>query len=169
MTEVQEFNRLLRKIKYDQEAREVFCFKYYSRLKLHVFIKYGDYADWEDVVHDVIKKLIDTDWTDYPHIDNPVNWLFKIADNHAKDLFKITNRICEFNETLYFDFNINQVEMACDVRDAIKNLKRDEQYILYAHYWLGKELYTIADEMGITYANVRVKISRARKFLKKFL
>ena len=169
MTEVQEFNSLLRKIKYNQYDRETFCFKYYNRLKVHVYLKYGDYNDWEDIVHDVINKLIDNDWTNYPYVDNPVNWLFTIADNHAKDLFKRTNRICEFDEALYSSFNINQIEMCSDVREAMKKLKRVDQYILYAHYWLGKELYTIAKEINRTYVSVRVKISRARKLLKKIL
>ena len=169
MNEVQEFNKLLRKIKYDAQARELFCFRYYSLLKIHVFYKYGDYSDWEDVVHDVIKKLIDTDWTDYPFIESPTYWLFTVADNHAKDEFKKSNRICEFSENRYSGFNIEFVEMRNDVRDAMKHLKRDMQYILYAHYWLGKELYTIADDMGKSYASVRVNASRARNLLKKYL
>ena len=169
MTEVQEFNRLLRKIKYDREAKEIFCFKYYSRLKMHVYFKYGDYSDWEDIVHDVMKKIIDTDWTDYPTVDKPICWIFTIADNHAKDLFKRTNRICEFNETLYPDFDINNIDISNDIRNALGHLNRDEQYIIYAYYWLGKELYTIAKETGKSYVGVRVKISRARNLLKKYL
>ena len=139
---------------------------------MYVFSKYREYPDWEDIVHDVINKMIDTDWTDYPYIESPASWLYTIADNHAKDLFKRTNRICGFNETLYCDysdFNINLVEMRSDLRNAMQHLKQDEQYILYAHLWLGKKLYTIAEEMNISYENVRVKIHRARKALKKFL
>ena len=169
MTEVREFNILLRKIKYDMEARQQFCCKYYNLLKTHVYSKYGKFNDWEDIVQDVINKLISTDWTNYPHVDSPVSWLYTIADNHAKDLFKRTNRICEFNENLYPDFNIEYIDIRSDIRDAMKHLKSDEQYILYNHYWLGKELYVIAGETGDSYTNVRAKISKARKLLKKFL
>ena len=159
----------MRKIKYDVNARESFCFEFYSRLKLHVFYKYGDYSDWEDIVQDVIRKLIETDWSDYPYIKSPTYWLYTIADNHAKDEFKKTNRICEFNEERYTAFNIDYVEMRNDVRTAMKHLNRDMQYILYAHYWLGKELYTIAEEMSKSYISVRVNAKRARDILEKYL
>lgn len=169
MTEVREFNTLLRKIKYDDSAKRKFCSEFYSLVKIHVHSKYAGFPDWEDIVHDVINKIINTDWTSYPYVESPVSWLYTIADNLAKDLFKRTNRICEFKENSHPDFNIDYIEVRSDVREAMRNLKRDEQYILYNHYWLGKELYTIADEMGISYSNIRVKISRARKFLKKYL
>ena len=172
MTKVREFNVLLRKIKYDNDAKQKFCCEYYSLLRMHVLSNYGDYSDWEDIVHDVINKLIDTDWTDYPYVKNPIYWLYTIADNHAKDLFKKTNRICEFNETTcctYSDFDINQVELRSDIRNAMQRLKPDEQYILYSYHWLGKKLYVIAKEMNISYTSARVKIHRARKALEKYL
>ena len=169
MNEVKKFNYMLKKIKYDAKAREAFCHEYYNLLKTHVLLKYGDFPDREDIVHDVINKLIETDWTNYPYIERPTAWLYTIADNQAKDAFKKANRICEFKENTYSEFNIDYVEMRSDVRDAMKHLKREAQYILYAHYWLGKELYTIAKEMGKSYISVRVAMSRARSDLKKFL
>ena len=169
MTDVQEFNELLKKINKDSGAKERFWLKYYSLLKLHVKLKYGDFPDWEDIVHDVVNKIISTDWTSYPYIDRPVSWLYTIADNHAKDVFKKANRICELSEDTYSAFNIEYVDMRNDMRNALKHLDRETQYLIYSFYWHGKELYTIADEMGISYINVRVKISRARKLLEKYL
>lgn len=169
MTEVQEFNELLRKLNNDADASDRFWFKYYNMLKTHVKMKFGNYPDWEDIVQDIVNKIMSTDWTGYPYVDKPANWLYTIADNHAKDVLKKTNRVCEFKDTFYADFNIDYIDMRNDVRDAMKRLDLQTQYILYSHYWLGKELYVIADEMGISYGNVRVKISRARKQLKKFV
>lgn len=169
MNEVQKFNDLLRKIKYDQGARQKFFCDYYNRLLLHVSYKFGDYPDWQDIAHDVVNKLIETDWTNYPYIESPMYWLYTIADNHAKDLFKKTNRICELNEYNYSDFNIDYIDMRNDVRNAMKNLTYDEQYVLYAFHWLGKELYTIAKEMKKSYGSVRTQIKRARDKLKKYL
>ena len=169
MTEVQQFNDRLRKIKYDADEREKFWFVYYNHLKTHVYFKYGDYPDWEDIVHDVVNKVMETDWTNYPQIESPTAWLYKIADNRAKDVFKRANRICEFDEQIYSTFNIELVEMRSDLRNAIKRLSRDNQYMLYAHYWLGKELYVIAKEMKKTYGSIRVAVKRARKLLEKYL
>lgn len=169
MTEVQEFNDLLRKIKYDNDARQKFFCKYYSRLHIHGSLKYGNFSDWQDIVHDVVTKLIATDWSNYEYIECPTAWLFTVADNHAKDLFKQANRILEFNEYHYSDFNIEDVELSNDVKNAMKNLTRDEQYVLYAFYWLGKEQYIIAEEIGKTYGSVRTQIKRARDKLKNFL
>lgn len=169
MTEVQEFNDRLRKIKYDPDEREKFWFVYYNRLKTHVSLKYGDYPDWEDIVHDVVKKIIETDWSNYPRIENPTSWLYTVADNHAKDVFKKYNRICEFDDKNYSTFSIDVVDMRNDVRNAISRLKRDKQYIIYAYFWLGKKLSTIAKEMNKTYVAVRVAAVRARNLIKKFL
>ena len=169
MTEAQEFNVSLRKIKYDPDEREKFWFKYYNLLKTHVLLKYGKYSDWEDIVHDVVSKIISTDWTNYPEIESPTSWLYTVADNHAKDLFKKSNHICEFDEKTYSNFSIESVDMRNDILNAIKHLKRDKQYIIYAYFWLGKELYTIAKEMNKSYVSVRVAAIRARNLLKKFL
>lgn len=169
MNEAQKFNRLLKKIKYDNEAREEFFFIYYNRLRLHISRKYGSFPDWEDIVHDVINKLIETDWTDYPYVESPISWLYTVADNHAKDLFKKSNRISEFNEDKFSDFNIENIEMREDLRNAMRQLKVEMQYILYSQFWLGKKLYIIAKEMGKSYVSVRVKASRAKKLLKKYL
>lgn len=169
MTEVQEFNELLKKINIDADANERFWFKYYSLLKAHVKLKYGDFSDWEDIVHDVVNKIISTDWTDYPYVDRPVSWLYTIADNHAKDVLKKANRICKLSEDTYSGFNLGNIDMRNDVRNAMKHLKRETQYILYAYYWLGKDLYTISQEIGKSYVNVRVTVLRARRILKKYL
>ena len=169
MSEVREFNVLLRKIKYDKSARQTFFSKYYNRLHTHVRLKFGEYPDWQDIAHDVVTKLIENDWTGYPYIKRPVSWMYKIADNHAKDLFKKSNRILEFKEYSYSDFSIEYIEMRNDVRNAMNHLDRDSQYILYAHTWLDKELYTIAKEMGKSYGSVRAKAKRARDKLKKYL
>ena len=169
MTDVQEFNELLKKINIDADAKERFWLKYYSLLKVHVKLKYGDFPDWEDIVHDVVNKIMSTDWTSYPYIDRPVSWLYRIADNHAKDVFKKSNRVCEFNEETYSEFSIEYIDMRNDIRNAMRHLRRDTQYILYAYYWLGKELYTIAKEIGKSYVSVRVTVLRARQLLKKYL
>ena len=169
MTETQEFNISLRKIKYDSDEREKFWFKYYNLLKTHVLLKYGKFSDWEDIVHDVVNKIMETDWTSYPYIESPTSWLYTVADNHAKDIFKKSNRICEFDEKTYSNFTIEAVDMRNDVRNAIKHLNRDKQYIIYAYFWLGKELYTIAKEMHKSYVSVRVAALRSRNLLKKFL
>lgn len=169
MTDIQEFNDLLRKIKYDPAAREKFWCEYYNLLKTHVYFKYGDFSDWEDIVHDVVKKIISIDWTNYPYIESPAYWLYTIADNHAKDLFKKANRICEFKEETYSGFNIEYVDVRNDVRNAMRHLKRENQYVLYAYYWLGKELFTIAEEIGKSYGNTRAIARRSRNRLKKYL
>ena len=169
MTEDKEFNQLLRKTKYEAEARQIFCYKYYSLLKKHIFSKYGKFSDWEDIVHDVINKLFETDWTNYPYIKRPVSWLYTVADNYAKDTLKKANRIYELSDNIYTNFNIDTLDIRSDVRDAMRHLNVEEQYIIYAHYWLRKELYTIAKEINKTYVSVRVAIFRARKILKKYL
>lgn len=169
MVGVQEFNELLRKIKYDEQAREVFCFEYYNLLKKHVSSKFGDFIDSEDVVQDVIEKLIQTDWTEYDYIHSPVSWLYSIVDNRAKDLFKKFNRILEFKEESFAEFNPDSIEMRSDVLDAINKLSSDMQYVLYHQFWMREHLKTIAENMGKTYGAVRALSSRARKKLKKIL
>ena len=169
MTDIQDFNDLLRKINIDADAKERFWFKYYNLLKLHVFYKYGNFSDWEDVVHDVVNKIIGTDWTNYPYIESPTYWLYTIADNRAKDIFKKSNRICEFKYDTYSEFNVEFIDIRSDIRNAMRHLKREAQYVLYAHYWLGKELYTIAEEINKSYGNTRAIAKRARNRLKKYL
>ena len=168
MITAKEFNSLLKKIKYDDGARTKFLNYYYVKLKFHLKTYIGSYSDWEDVLHDVIEKLISTDWGGYPYIEHPISWLFRMSDNCARDMIRREKFTCELPEFMPDKFNIDESLVHGELRAAMKKcLPPEEQYIFYLYLWGGYSLKEIAEILGVSYAGIRTKVSRAYKILKE--
>ena len=166
MKTAKTFNELLRKLNCDPVARERFFDEYYDNIRAHAYCKYGEYSDWEDIVQDVVRKLLETDWTSYSFVKYPATWLNTIADNRAKDLFRRSNRVLISDSEFLDGFDINNTLMEIDIREELKQIPKNTQYIIYAQY---KEVYSyleISEQLGESYSNVRVKAHRALKNLK---
>ena len=166
MISARTFNILLRKLNSDPRARELFFNEYYSIIKAHAYWQFGKYNDWEDIAHDVVSKILETDWSSYSYVQFPASWLCAVVDNHAKDTFKRSNRIVSVAEFFIEDFNIDDTIMSLRVRNELKKFSKDIQYIIYAHFWEGYTYQEISRKLGISAVNVRVKAFRALKILK---
>lgn len=169
MIDAKIFNELLKKIYYDPEARELFFKNYYELIKSRVKWKLGNRSEWEDVAHDVVRKLLETDWTDYPYVNFPVGWLNAIADNSAKDLFRQTNKIVQIIEDSAEEFNLNTALVEMELKEKLGKFPKDVQYIIHAHFIEGYTYLEISKILGISHENVRVKASRTLKKLKTSL
>ena len=54
------------------------------------------------------------------------------------------------------------------MKKYLSALDKTSQTILYMHFWEGYSLKEVADVLGIEYANLRKRVSRAYAELKKF-
>ncbi len=164
--DIRKFNRLLSKAKYDKQAIEQIYMEFYPKIVLHLKRRFGDLAYIEDAAENVFLYLLSIDpW----YIDYPTSWLFTIAENDVFDYLKAQNRELPLLESTTVPCDFDHEILSSDMQAAFTHLDKDVQMILYLHHWEGYSHEEIAKELHISPNNVRVKVSRAYKILKKYL
>lgn len=166
MNTADAFNRLLKNLYYDPQAKEQFFEEYYDNIMSHTYWKFGKFCDWEDIAHDVVRLLLETNWTDYPYVRYPASWLSSIIENHAKDIFRRTNRLVSDKCDVADKFNIDDTILKIELKEKLKKFPNDVRYIIYAHYFEGYSYKEISEQIGLSQENVRVKSCRTMKSLK---
>ena len=166
--DAQKFNRLIKKIKYSPQAIESIYVEFNLRLKLHIQRRFGSLINPEDFTEETFLKLLEMETPNY--IKHPTAWLFRIADNYIIDQLRGRRQDEELFEATTSDrFDIEQVVINNDVKEAMKNLDELTQKILYLHYWEGYSFKELAAELKLSYGGIRTRASRAYKILKKYL
>ena len=165
--DAKKFNRQLKKVATDKRALESIYEEYYLPMKAHVRRRFGSLVSDEDIAQDVFLKLLSCG--DQPYIEYPASWLYKLADNRAKDVLRASHPEAELSDRLAAPFDLDKTIVNAEMRRALQTLEEDARYILYLYYWEGYSLKEIAEETGIGYANVRAKVSRAYQKHKKIL
>lgn len=164
--DIRRFNRLLSGAKYDKKAFEQIYEEYYPKIVLHLRRRFGDLMCIEDAAENVFLYLLTIEpW----YIDYPTSWLFTIAENDVKDHLKAQYRELPLLESTAVPYDFDREILSSDMQAAFAHLDKDAQMILYLHHWEGYAHDEIAKELHISPSNVRVKVSRAYKILKKYL
>lgn len=157
----------MKTIKYDSKAISSIYEEYYPKIKTHVQRRFGKLVSAEDISQEVFLKLLSLEIKEY--IRYPTAWLFMIADNKAKDVLRSTHDEIQLSVLLRSPFNLDDTIMSADMKSAVRHLDLISQQIIYLHIWEGYTLKEIAQDLGLGYANVRAKASRAMKALRKYL
>ena len=161
------FNRQLNRLASDKRALEALYAEYALPMKAHLLRRFGSLVSAEDVTQDVFVKLLSL--RDPPRVEYPASWLYTLADNRAKDILRATHPEAALEEGLAAPFDLDRTIVNAQTRRALEALDEDVRRILYLHFWEGYSLKEIAAESGMSYANVRVKVSRAYRKLKEIL
>lgn len=165
--EAQEFNGLIKKIKYDPKSIDSIYSEFHLQLKVHIQRRFGNQISPEDFTQDIFLKLLEMEPPQY--VKYPTAWLFRIADNYIIDKLRTKHREEEFFESIADRFDIEQVVIDHEVQEAMLNLDELSQKVLYLHYWEGYSLKELAIELNLSYSSIRTRVSRAYKKLQKYL
>ena len=164
--DIRKFNRLRNRVKRDKQAIEQIYLEYYPKIVLHLKRRFGNLPYVEDAVENVFLSLLSIEPR---YIDYPTSWLFTIADNDVLDYLKAQKRELPLLESATVSCDFDHEILSSDMQAAFTHLDKDVQMILYLHHWEGYTHEEIAKELHISPNNVRVKVSRAYKILKKYL
>ena len=93
----------------------------------------------------------------------------RLSENKAKDILRGKHSESELSDMISSSFSIDKAILKADVQTVIKKLDPLSQQIIYLHIWEGYPYKEIAQELNISYNNVRVKASRAYKKIEKLL
>lgn len=99
-------------------------------------------------------------------------WIFTITRNTLTDYFRTRRVYDEIPEELPGESDIEenycQNEMLDDLADALEALPERERDLIILHYYSGKTLKEVAEQMDISYAYVKVLHNKALSAMKKF-
>lgn len=161
-----EFNELIEKFMYDEEAFNKFFDFCILNLKRYLKSKLGDKAEVEELAHDIFTIKI-YEHTPTKHVNKPHSWLKTMADNFLRTHFKKEGRYVELIDNIdyepYYEDHMDNERLM----DELKKFDKITQQIIILYYWHGMKLDEIADLLHISYANARTKKCRAKKVLKK--
>lgn len=131
--------------------------------------------DLEEMTSDVFIKL----WQNLDILDKGRSispYLAAIARNIAKNKLRSINArpdFCEFEDILASDIDVERsIEWLEDMvllHKGLDILSSLEQELVVRYYFYGESLNVLSKRFGISDANAKVKLYRARKKLKTFL
>ncbi len=134
---------------------------------------YLSYEDKEEILTDTFFVLWKNQNNDITHLEA---YLAGIARNLVKEKFKknnITYNLDDYQNVFsYYD----KIEIFSEKREKINNLKigykalnETEFKIITMFYYYSKSIKDIANELNFSESNVKTKLFRIRKKLKKYL
>ncbi len=138
----------------------------------------GNREEAEDAAQEIFMKCFRS-LHSYHHHSAFATWLYRIAYNHSIDSLKKKNRkryaelkdetvaAVATTETVNKQIDLKDVQLL--VKEAIHRLSPDEQVVVTLYYYDDLPVRDIAEIMGITENNVKIKLYRIRGRLLELL
>ena len=144
-------------------------FEQYSNDILHYSMSLlKDPDDAKDAVQDVFVKFINTQHT-FKGNCSYKTWLLIITRNYCfKKLNGKANLPISIDDNLLETYEPN-LDETITLDDAIKKLSREEYELIYLREYACHSYIEMAEILGITVDNVKVKLFRVREQLRKYL
>lgn len=130
-------------------------------------------ADVEEVASDVFYTFWNN--ADKVRLSSVRGYLGSIARSKAKNKFREAGYEFSLDDDLYISEDISIEEKCLEdelhtiVKQEVLSMKEPEREILLRYYYYCQSIPNIAQEMGMTVPNVKVKLHRARNALKSTL
>ena len=159
-----------------QEALKWFINKYtpyVSTVIYHIIGSAMSSADVEEVASDVFFAL----WENADKVNSGAvrGYLGSIARNKAKNKFREAGFSLPLEEELYISEDLPledryiEDELQNIVRGEVLSMQEPDREILLRYYYYCQSIPVIARELGMTEANIKVRLHRARNALRTIL
>ena len=122
--------------------------------------------DSEDIMQDAFLKLYQSgkSFRDDEHVKA---WLLRVAINRARDIMRSSWK--KQTDTLETDVTAALPQHESSLDEAMSALSKEYRLAVYLHYYEGYGIKEMSRIMGISEANVKIRLKRARDKLKEFL
>lgn len=156
----------------DKEKEEIYR-NYHSKVFGYIVSRINNSRDAEDIAADVFVKV-------YEKLDSfdeskasVSTWIYTITRNTLTDYFRTRKVHEEIPEELAcessFEDEICNREMLNSLAQALEKLEERERSIIILRFYSGRTLKTIAEDMGISYAYVKILQNNAFAKLKDLI
>lgn len=174
--ELTEANALRQLQKGSSEALKWFINKYtpyVSTVIYHIIGSTMSSADVEEVASDVFFAL----WENADKVNSGAvrGYLGSIARNKAKNKFREAGFSLPLDEELYISEDLPledqyiEDELQAIVKGEVLSMQEPDREILLRYYYYCQSIPVIARELGMTAANIKVRLHRARNTLRNIL
>lgn len=174
--ELTEANALRQLQKGSSEALKWFINKYtpyVSTVIYHIIGSTMSSADVEEVASDVFFAL----WENADKVNSGAvrGYLGSIARNKAKNKFREAGFTLPLEDELYISEDLPledqymEEELQRIVRGEVLAMRKPDREIILRYYYYCQSVDLIAQEMGMTAANIKVRLHRARNALRNIL
>lgn len=155
-----------------QECELVFpsFLQFQEDIKRYIEMRIGDKSVAEDLTSDLAVKLWDT-CEKLPDVKNVKAWLFRIANNmiydHYRSIAKINEQIGvkEQNNLESEETEMDEIITNC-LLSLIPEVSETNQEALILSDVKGYKQKDIAEQLGISYSSVKMRVQRGRQQLK---
>ena len=142
----------------------------YIELLYHIGIKFPRIGDPRDFAHDTFIKILNLSYSDCLKVKNVRAWTHKIADNVVFDYLRkqhITYSL-EDCENLFLQDCFENRYISEMIYKLLEIVDKQAAKIIVLENYGGYKQYEIAKIMHLSYVNVRVKVSRAKRKIKNY-
>ena len=147
---------------------------------LYLIVKnMGSIAILDEDIEEIISDVFLAIWKNSENLNRHTNikeYLTGIAKNVTRNKYRSTElnySISDYEEKLFDNFNIEKLseekEQDGIIKKALKNISDEEYNIFIMFYYNGKKIKEIAELLHLSESNVKVKLHRIRKLIKKDL
>ena len=146
---------------------------YYEKVFGYILSKINNQFDAEDITSDVFVKVYAKLDTFDETKSSLSTWIYTITKNTLTDYYRTRRVLAEVPETLEDDSSVEDeicnAEMLERLANALEKLDKRERDIIILHFYSGKTLRAISEQLGISYAYVKILQNKAFEALKKEL
>lgn len=176
-TQLSDEEEVIRKSRQNPENFRVLYEKYYRKIFLFILHRVGDKATTADLTSQVfLKALLNLSGFDFRGLPFSA-WLYRIASNECNDLFRKEKRLrmVVLEETAAE--NLYEEMFEHDAKDdlkkrlpgALEKLKPSELQFIELRFMESRPFREVAQIMGVTENNAKVKVYRILDKMKKYL
>ena len=168
-----DFLLIQRMRKGDDEAFDIFVYKYYGEILKYCKYHCSDIKDAEDLTQETFTNFF-AKFSEYQHMGKTKNFLYTIAGNLCKNYYKKKKEAPMEGEGLEtaFVLPVNPLDTVVErvtVETAINKLSEEFKEVVILYYFQGLKLMEIADVLKIGLPLVKYRLGQARKRLKQML
>ncbi len=156
----------------NEQKQAIYC-TYHSKVCGYLRSKITNTHDVEDIAADIFVKVYEKLDTFDETKASLSTWIYTIARNTLTDFFRTHRVFEEIPQTMESDSSVEEsicnTEMLDALADALESLDERERDIIIMRFYKGKTLREISEQMGISYAYVKVLQNKAFAVMKEYL
>lgn len=145
--------------------------EYHTKVLRYIQSRVNDYHLAEDLCSDVFVKVYEKLDTFNSKKASLSTWIFTITRNRLIDYYRTRKVNVEIPEDLtyeedYSDINEDRLE---SLANGLNNIDERSREIVVKHYYEGKSLKEIGENMGISYTYIKILHRKALFLLRKYV
>lgn len=156
----------------EEFKNEIFV-QYHRKVVGYIYHKTNDSYLAEDLASEVFLKVYEK-LNDFDESKASLStWIYTIARNRLTDYFRTRRVFSEVPETMEDESSVEESilneETLNELADALERLDERERNLIILRYYSGHTLKQVAEELGISYAYVKILHNKAISALQKYM